>query len=265
MWPQIYIYLKDSRLQRVLLLGCAILCFVLLLRQCEKTKESEASAKQNFEALKGDLIVIKDKLGNPVTESAAFVASIDELKKLNLNLYNEIKNMKGDIKSLAEFNIAYIDTVKHKLKDTIIFNNSMKVAGYDYISRWIYQGNQGSLYTEFEGESHYSFDTVAFKLHSEGSVLNKSCIKLDLISGIEKSSDGIYRTFVKPKLPTEGLSFNIESAIVDKSTFGIETKDRWAFGPVVSIGVGGPVTQFKIFDTFNWQLGFGLTYNLFSW
>jgi len=89
---------------RVFMMGVALLGFVLFLNTCQDKKELEREkikTDQNYAAMGDSLLVIKKKNGELETSKDVFIATEKELKKLNAELYKDVKEQKGEVITLT--------------------------------------------------------------------------------------------------------------------------------------------------------------------
>lgn len=107
-----------------------IISISLNLKQCNTNDINQ----NNIIALTDTIVTTKNKLGTIVKSKSLLILSINELKKINSDLINDINNLSTkDKKSLVEINklVLTIDILKDSItklqpSDVIIINDSTK-------------------------------------------------------------------------------------------------------------------------------------------
>ncbi len=123
--------------------GIALVLVIFIAQTCHnltKAKEDAADSHQNIIALTDTLHKEKLKTGELQYSIAGYISSVEDLKKLNKNLYDEVEKQKGTVINLNRLTILlqqdkedlskYIDSLK------MIINTPIKVNDTIYIVPW---------------------------------------------------------------------------------------------------------------------------------
>jgi hypothetical protein len=257
---------------RVFMMGVALLGFVLFLNTCQDKKELEREkikTDQNYAAMGDSLLVIKKKNGELETSKDVFIATEKELKKLNAELYKDVKEQKGEVITLTnavirlEQNEADLEKQIDSLKKVI--GAAEKVGKDTYKLPWKLPYTYGSdNYDIFEGKTIVKLtgDSLNPIVH-KNTLLTKRVTNISLKFGQEIVDDKL-RVFITSKYPGFTVS-SLEGVFIDpkdnKYLKKLMTKKHW-FPNTFTFGVG--VTA--IYDG-QPKLLFGptLSYNLYEW
>jgi hypothetical protein len=123
--------------------GIALLLILFMAQTCRelvKAKEDASNAHQNIIALTDTLHKERLKTGELQYSIAGYISSVDDLKKLNKNLYDEVEKQKGTVINLNRLTILlqqdkeelskYIDSLK------MIINTPIKINDTTYVVPW---------------------------------------------------------------------------------------------------------------------------------
>jgi hypothetical protein len=123
--------------------GVALLLVIFIAQTCHnliKAKEDASNAHQNIIALTDTLHKEKLKTGELQYSIAGYISSVEDLKELNKNLYDEVEKQKGTVINLNRLTILlqqdkeelnkYIDSLK------MIINTPIKINDTTYIVPW---------------------------------------------------------------------------------------------------------------------------------
>lgn len=226
---------------------------LLYLQQCNRSsslKDKMAIMENNTAALNDSITSYKDKSNTLVYEKGILIASEKELKDLNKELYDEVKDLKNNPKVV----IKEVFIIEH---DTTYIETTIKEYGDgDYGFVWKHDT------TYAEGNFQHLGGETRFNLGEDGisdpfTIINENRFGVSLITGLEKNDDGNYSIFVKSKYP--GFTpTSIEGSVIDKKMLQSNESD-WVIGPHLGYGI-----QFQNSGTLShgWTIGFGVTYNL---
>ena len=248
----------------VLLAIVAILC-LLLFRQCDSNLSLKSQIKiqnMNLDALNDTVRLQKNKEGEDTYVRKTLLASRDNLEKLNKNLADELKKVKGQVLVLQN-----VETVIKT--DTQYVNNYLTVyEDGSYSLDWKFDSTfSENNYRKFSGNSFFKIDSITHKVTPGATRINQDELGFSFITGI-REKDKALEIFVTPKYPGMKIT-EIEGAIIDphksdvlKSMF---PDKKFSFGPYVGVGIGSgyglngsPITG----AMFN--VGFSLQYSLFK-
>jgi len=244
-------WLKKINLNTLLIIGLVIFA-LLYLRQCDRTSNLSDEVKinsMNQKAISDSVRVEKDKNGILVFEKSTLVASKKELKELNSNLYNEVKELKDNPKIIIKNTLTVIhDTIKTLTYITNYPDGSIGL-------RWNYDStfSEGN-FQKLAGETRFKY--VGDSLDVIGTSINRNEFGMSVITGLKKGDD-TYEIFVKSSYPGFEI-LNIEGAIIDKSMISTD-ESSWVVGPNIGYGIAlspsGSINHGIV-------IGVGVTYNM---
>lgn len=224
-----------------------IALLLLLYRQNDELKKELMISNQNQIALTDSIKIVKGKLGDVSFLKASFIASGEDLKKLNRDLYEEVKRLEGNVKVVQRS----ISTIK---SDPIVITNKVTQFpdGMTELS-WkfdtTYNDNNSRL---LSGSSKFFLDSLG-RVFDRGTTITKDEIKISLLTGLTQEN-GVYKIFVNTKYPNFKVD-RLEGSILDQNLFVKSQEDNYIFGPQLGLGFG---SDFKP----QIYLGFGVTYNI---
>jgi hypothetical protein len=244
-------WLKKINLNTLLIIGLVIFA-LLYLKQCDRTSNLGDKVKinsMNQKALLDSIRVEKGKNGTLVFEKSTLIASKKELKELNSNLYNEVKELKDNP-------IIIIQNTVTVIHDTIeVFTNVIKYPDGSVGLAWNYDSTFSiGNFQKLSGETRFKYFGDSLDVIS--TTINQNEFGISLITGLKKGDDN-YEIFVKSNYPGFKIT-NIEGAIIDKS---IITSDEssWVVGPNIGYGIAlspsGSINHGIV-------IGVGVTYNM---
>lgn len=218
-----------------LLLIVTIIFVILYLHQCNRNsnlKDKLEISKMNQIALNDTISTYESRNGTLVYEKSILIASKKELKDLNRDLYDEVKDLKKNPKIIFKENIV----VKH---DTTRLET--KIVRYP-------DGSIGLNWNRDTTFSKGNFQKLAgetrFKLDSNGvstdviTSLNTNEFGISFTTGLTKGKD-TYEIFIKSDYPGFTVT-DIQGAIIDKDMI-MTNESSIVFGP--SIGYGGVINN----------------------
>lgn len=249
---------------RVLLLGSIVILVLLLLRQCDATKNAKREAERNLHNLLAEqdsVRTIKSKLGNVLVEKSAFQLKYKELtedqKKLVAQLELEKKKKPGTI---IETQIVYRDTtilvpVKSEIKDgssILAFLHNPTLPGSNRLS--------------ISGKLPYrlSLDTLSDGSYRPSIIANDAQLsieqRIDLVTGLYRDPK-TNRLFVRASTSFPGITFNDIQAldmVDDPGTRKALKAERKTFGLGFTVGYGAVIVDGTV--SAGPMFGFGLHY-----
>lgn len=200
--------------------GALILFLVFQSVRINNLMNKNNLMKSNMDAIQDTLRKEKTKTGQLEYAKLAYQTNANELKKLNLNLYNELKKEKGNVTYIASDNVKILhDTIfadiEYVIRDTV----NRKVT-WD----WKYAKEGKNWREKFKGVSGVS-DSAAW------TRIDSLDIEMNLVTGLRKVKDN-YEIFIRSDYPNFHIT-SLEGAIVDKNMFVSQKKKRWSIGPSV--------------------------------
>lgn len=247
----------------IVIIGILIM---IVFRQCENQSSLERQFEQNRVALTDNVKILKNAVGELTWQKAAFVSTIDDMKKYNEKLYNEALEINGKVKSLQNINAQLIITEIKKSIDSLKVKNIALNGGIKSELPWTFEEKYGSFSYYLEGHSDiWRKDST---LEYLGSYLTRQKYNLKLKTYIT-NVDGILQGGVEPFEPTPGLTFDIETGIFEIPK-DMKSSKNWSIGigPYIGLGYNKVMWSSKepSFAEFGWSVGIGLNlnYTLFS-
>jgi len=268
-----------------------IILIIWLSKSCGELREERRSNiidNQNIIALNDSIKREKLKNGNNQVTIAGHISSINDLKKLNRDLYDEIKQQHGKVISLNKiiFQLRQdtFDLRKHINYLESIMGKPVKMNDSTYSMSWIlkydwdstnfdvYKGNTyvglkikpGFIWKD--GLTNSDILNNAFLLQHQKTEMIDRVSQMELVFGQKIEKDQL-RIFVNTKYPGFTAS-SLEGVLIDPNTNPyikkLMKKKQW-FPNTWAVGFGASVG----YNIFNAQpyigVGMHLTYNIFQW
>lgn len=265
--------LKQDYIQKILLVAIIGLLILFLFNQCESNKEMKWFAEQNQNALTDTLTKLNDRLGNAVWEKYAFAGELDDIKKLNAELYKEAIELKGTVKTLHKLNADLIISEIRKIK---IDPPDIKEtdSNYFYTYNWNENYKLGSFDSKLSGIIEILKDKQTKEFELKNIEIKKQAISLGLKTFITEDDDGLLKAGVAPLEPTPGLTFKLETGVFDpalSSKYNNIKKNDFSvgFGPYIGIGYGqiwNPSGNPPTYNGVGWSSGLSIniSYKIFE-
>lgn len=260
---------KPNRISIVMVILSIILGILLFIKSGEvsKLRTAMSISNQNIIALHDTLKLVKNKNGEYQQEKAAFIVSVADLKKINSNLYREVKKQKDQVLALTSINanlhvdINNLKAENKSLKDSIrtqILANGDTVSTITWDLSKVYDQNNSRT---LKGETRILQKNKS--VTSLGTELTGLDFKFNIITGIVETKDKQLNIFIKSDYPD--LKFaDVQGALIDpkksKVLKSLMPQNRWVFGPQLGVGFGysnGNMTP-------TCYVGFGVVYRLFG-
>lgn len=232
----------------------AILVFITINqhRKIAAQKKEIAVYQNNVAALNDTIRITKAKNGIIEFNKLAFIADkVANLEKVNKELADAIKNIKGDVKTIIKSDIKLVhDTV------TLVTTGSIKdsIATVHFNFNKTYSPNNYRI-----REGYTNFNLLTKETSGE---LTKDEIGFSVTTGIKKVNKR-YEIFVEPDYPGMQVT-KLNGAVIDETIFGTPKVRKLSIG--VNVGYHPFVydlgtKQFSIKNQFSG--GVGLNYKLF--
>ena len=255
--------LKDTKIQRNLLIGLVII-LILLMRSCSTPESDVTSLRQNVRALNDSIRTYKDRNGQLVFQKGALISDIKGLKDLNEDLYKEIKNLKDNPVVIIKTKIkivhdtvfvpVYVGKPVHNLDGSI--SRDLK---------WSYEKefSKGN-YHKLAGDCIATIDT-AKNLSVSPMHITTDELGLSLTTGLVENGDYL-EIFVKSPYP--GFTpTSINGSLIDPTKSDVIKKyfppKKWAIGVFGGYGVYFDPMNVRVGSGL--QIGLGLQYNILQW
>jgi len=261
-------FILNPKSSRILLIGGLIILVLLLLKQCDATKNAKREAERNLHNLLAEqdsLRIINSKLGNVLVEKSAFQLKYNELTKEQKNLIAQLeleKKKKPGV--IIETQIAYKDTsiyvpVKTEIKDGssfLTFLHNPTLPGSNKLSISGKLPYELKLDTLPDGSYYPSINSSNVQLSIEQ--------RIDLVTGLYRDPK-TNRLYVRASTSFPGITFNDIQALdmvddpatrkalkAERKTFGLGLTA--GYGIVISNGVisTGPIVGIGLHYTPKW-------------
>lgn len=232
----------------ILVIGVIVIALMTFLYiQNQDLKNQLIISNQNQIALNDSIHTIKDEFGKVTAYKAAFIASGNELKKLNEDLYNEVKKLQGDVKFIQK-SVSNI-----KLDPVILTNTVTEFPDGTKELAWKYDTTYNKDNSRIlEGASRFCIDSLG-KIIDKGTIIKRDEMKISFSTGLVQEN-GVYRIFVKSDYPNFKVE-KLDGSIVDQKLFLKEDQANFIFGPQLGIGINAKLVP-------QLYLGLGVTYNI---
>lgn len=257
----------SSKTFAYVLLGC-IMFFAF--RTCSSEKDAIAErvkTEQNLIAMNDTVKQYKNKYNESVSEKSVLILSEKELKKINKELYDKVKQQDGSILSL---NIAIIGLKQ----DTALLNSKLKaVAGTPTLvndSTWklpfeLTYNWDAKNYDKYVGETKVQVTKKGTSVKNIGTILTNRESNIDVTFG-DKVVDNKYVVYLQSSYPgfttksLEGYSVDPNS---NKYIKQLMKKQHWFTG--FSFGVSAVAGYNLVGNNFGVVVGPSVTWNVFNW
>ena len=209
-----------------LLLLLMILCIFFYFR----IKYLSEQNLQNQLAFQDKITIYENKLGEQYSQQQTYITSINELREVNSNLYNEVKHLKDHplivTKTKTEFQV---DTIY--MTSTGITEITDSLNNQQYKLNWVYNDHD---YFNIDG-----YTLVNNKVTDYSTVLNNLKVNQELSLNVIDNGKNL-SVIVKSDNPYIKVS-GMQSVVIDPTTSPSIKKyfkqKRWSLGPSISIGV----------------------------
>jgi hypothetical protein len=242
--------LKQINLNTLLMIAIVIIV-LFYLKQCNRSSnlnDELTIANMNQAALTDSVTTYKDKSGDLTFQKSTLIASEKELKDLNRELYDEVKDLKDNPKIVIKTLVKIIhDTVEVETNTVLYADGSI---GLNWNRDTTFSvGN----YQKLSGETRFKLDSN--KVTDVRTMLNTNEFGMSFITGLKEGKDN-YEIFIKSDYPGF-VATDIQGAIIDKKMIQ-SNESSWVFGPQLGYGIvfsNGTVG-------YGVTVGVGVTYNL---
>ncbi|MFA5068150.1 MAG: hypothetical protein WC466_09005 [Candidatus Izemoplasmatales bacterium] len=246
-----------------------VICFMLLLRQCNKTKElkkqlkqQEQIANQNYAALNDSIKVYKNILGQTSFSKPIAQMNSEDIKKYFPDLYEKLKAELGEVKVIWKTQFIYKDT--GSVTNAIIKLDSNKYAlKYDYFSSDSTLRIK-STNTFFATPILVNGELNQYSIITEPgiSTIDEMSLSLSFTTGIKKDGDK-HVIFITPNSNKVTIS-HIEGADVSdmiSPPVSSSKPKKWSVGPYIGFGVSfGKNSQYELCPS----AGIGIQYSIIN-
>jgi hypothetical protein len=257
---------QKNYLQTFLIITIALILF-LYLRSCSKTTSNENTYRQNLAALQDSIRTYTTKNGELIFEKSAIISENNQLKNLNSDLDNEIKNLKDNPIVVIKTKIV----VQEKPVKIPVYPNGSgnwnedKTTFKQYFNWSKHQRFDDENWRKMSGNFAISVDT-SFLLSSSEMSIDTNKFGMALTTGLTENKQGLLEIFVKSNYPGFTIT-KLDGALIEPSKSEVLKKyfpqKRWGLG--VYTGYGIYLDPVNIRSGTAAQVGIGLQYNIVQW
>ena len=260
---------------KFLYLVLLILVLFILLNKCSNAKKLDKEleiAKQNQSAKTDSLEKEKSKSGQLTYQVAEFISTQKNLQDLNKQLYDEVKDQKGQVLSLStaviklQQNKVQLEEYANELETQI--GESQKLNDSTFIEPFVLSYNYGKdtlNYDKFTGYTKIGIVKNPFGVKNLGTILENRLSQINLTFG-EKLEDKKLKVFVTsdyPGLTTTKLSGWLIDPNSDPIVSQLLNKKHWLTGFCISLSAtcGYDIIGMKPGLT----IGPSFSWNIYNW
>lgn len=222
--------------ERIIYLGTIIILLIILIfsyRSCTSQKNQIDELSQNVAALRDSTKKMKDLLGRVIYEKNIYLATAENLKKLNAELAKEVDannetRVVTKVVTILKIDSSYAKNFVNKINDStflIIFKHNFFKDSSNYLTF------NGSVPVKILVDSLKK----VISLSSDSTKISDFDMKLKVFSGIKKDGDK-YNVYARTDFPN--VSFDVDGAVIDPSK-SFTTSNRGVFalvlGPALSV------------------------------
>ena len=251
-------FIKKYWLTGVVLLLCVSIAInVMMCNHNADIKRQAAAAEQlnaqNMKAIFDSIRYIRTRLGDTMATRAIYIATLEQLKNMNKDLYNKINSIGGNVASIIDSKLSV------SLPGVSVGNDLKRINDSLYALNFNYTYVDSGLSSEIGGRSQFYYN--GRNIYADRSYIDRNVIKMDLTYGFREDS-GYYYVFAQS--PSRYVKFNsLNGAYVIKKNSTMpftpeQKKSRFSIGPTCGIFYGMNEKKFDV------GLGFCMTYSLFN-
>lgn len=250
----------------ILLLICA-----MMYTRIQNLEHQLNISEQNIIAVNDSIKYERQKNGELQASIASYIAAEKELKNLNKDLYDKIKQQEGKVISLNNTIVQLVqDTTllrRYLVEKETLLDSILQIDEGLYLARWgMTYSYDSTNFDIFTGSTYIKVTNMyPLELAHINSEITSRITQIDLTWG-QKIEDGALRIFIQSGYPGFTVA-QMEGVLIDPSTNpffkDIMKPKRWFSG--FSVGVGASA-GFNL-TTGKWGLVIGpsVQYNIYSW
>jgi hypothetical protein len=268
------------------IIGGLVLIFLFLIglniTQYRNLKTNETLNQQNISALTSRLKIESDKNNELITSKESMSLTIDQLKKVNNDLYQKLKNSKQEIEIIQQTNIQYKEEIENLKLQIQSSGRTLTQEEIDNLFLKYLDKNKNAFkinwsYSKSENDVSYSFDGYSIfnvvkndkmdslMITNVHSFLSSYLMNLKLYTGIQKNkSTGLYEAFAQCK--NKNIQITSLESNIDPEIFYYQKPSRWSLGLHVGVqtGLGFSLNNMQGVVYTGIGIGLGLNYSLWN-
>ena len=247
-------YVLNPRNMGTIMLAVIVALGALWLSQCNRTKSlkdelnlEKVKTEQNLAAMTEQIRVIKKLNGDMESSRAAYIGSLDDLKKMNSKLYSALSDQKGLIGGLYANMSVLLDSIVSR-DDQAVVNEDSTVS-----IRFETEYSKQDLFNRITGETRFSL--VDRKVVPMYTTILGNEMKIGVTYGFRELDDR-YEVFAVAKNPVVRFDELDGFLTIKKLSAAPAKKKRWSVGPAVCWGIDAARLRSSVF------VGIGVSYGL---
>jgi hypothetical protein len=188
-----------------------------------------------LDALNDTIRIQKNRAGEDMFVKKTLLADKNSLDKLNSDLSDELKKVKGQVialqkvKAETKTEVQYVPTYVTKYTDGKYSLDWKLDTTYS-------EGN----YRKLSASSFFEIDSLTHKISPGKTKIKEDVIGFSFVTGL-REKDNSLEIFVTPKYPGMTIT-SMEGAIIDPHKSDVLKKmlpqKKWSFGPFAGVGIG---------------------------
>lgn len=194
-------WIKNPNKRQFILLTGLVLVIMFYFRSCQKQdmlreemKRQQLINEQNNRALTDSVHYLKNREGDIEAIKSSFVSKLEDLEKLNADLYKEVKSEFGKVNSLIK-GIVTIDPGTVSMSNDLINYPDGITHGLKFEHMRIDSGLTWSI----KGESQFKFQNNT--IFPGITTISENQMKLNLVMGFKTMDNGDYQVFARSGSP----------------------------------------------------------------
>ena len=254
-------WVRNPNKRQFLMLAAIVLVVMFYFKSCQRQfqlkdelKRQELLNEQNTRALTDSVRYLKNKAGDIEAVKSSFVTKVEDLEKLNQDLYAELKKEIGTVKSLIKAGVG-VDRGEVTLSNDLIRYPDGKTYGLSF--KDVY--TDSALVWNLRGESKFKMENNT--IFPSTTTIFENNMKVKLVMGFKENKDN-YEVWARSGSPL--VKFNDLDGVIlipkkPDLTTPVVKKKRFGIGPQIGFGIGSDLSgNMKIGP----YIGFGLSHNL---
>jgi hypothetical protein len=269
-FKSIWNWVRDSRNQTAVMFIGIVVLVILFFRGCSEEERLRAELRMkenNIIALKDTVRTEKTRSGEMQQVKTILMADMKDLRDLNKNLYDEVKDQKGKVYYISQITAKLNDKLKNWTPGGEYIYDS--VSGTDIIS-WNFDTSGNDWGRKISGRTSFKIASTCsgYTVTPRSSYLENLSYNFSITTGLKESQKfpGHLEIFVNSSYP--GMTFDrIDGSLVNPSDFKkylpSEKPKKWSIGPYIGLGYGITLQNTpQLAPVFS--LGIGIQYKVIS-
>jgi hypothetical protein len=253
-------WVRNPNKRQFLMIAAIVLLVMFYFRGCQKQaqlkdemKRQELVNAQNIRALNDSVRYMKNRAGELEAVKSSFVTKVEDLEKLNNDLYSELKKEIGTVKSLVKAGVG-VDRGEITISNDLVRYPDGKTYGLTFKDTYA----DSALVWNLRGESKFKLDNNT--IFSSTTTIFENNMKVKLVMGFKENKDN-YEVWARSGSPL--VKFNDLDGVIlipkkPDLTTPVAKKKRFGIGPQIGFGIGSDLRGNMKIGPF---IGIGLSYD----